>query len=119
MRRGEGFRAIAESLARDGPAAGRELFLVGIGARPGAWALAEPALARCDARALDPSPYLSRVRGRVDLVHGADDDVILYAHSHALAAALVNADARVHVTGLYGHTGSSATKLAALPRELA
>jgi pimeloyl-ACP methyl ester carboxylesterase len=115
----ERFVAIAEELAPGVPEPVRELFLVGIGARPGAWVRAEPALARYDSRPLDPRPYLPRVRGRVDLVHGAADDVIPYAHSHALAAGLVNADVRVHVTGLYGHTGASAGKLAQLPRELA
>ena len=114
--------AIAERLAPGVPAPVRELFLVGTGARPGAWELAEPALrAFCAAPsfALDPSPYLARVRGRVDLVHGAGDDVIPFEQSQALAAGLTGAAARVHVTGLYGHTGASWTRLAALPRELA
>jgi pimeloyl-ACP methyl ester carboxylesterase len=119
MKQRDRFVAIAEELAPDVPAPVRELFLVGVGVRPGAWDLARAALAAFDARALDPAPYLPRVRGRVDLVHGADDDVIPYAHAHALAAKLANADARVHVTGLYGHTGGSGTRLRALPRELA
>ncbi|MGE5181120.1 MAG: hypothetical protein ACM31C_03615 [Acidobacteriota bacterium] len=113
------FVAIAEELAPEVPEPVRELFLVGIGARPGAWELAAPALAKFDASALDPAPYLARVRGRVDLVHGADDDVIPFEQSHALAAALTNADVRVHVTGMYGHTGASMATLAALPKELA
>jgi len=97
------------------PAPVRELFLAGI--RPGAWSIAEPALARFDARELDPRPYLSRVRAHVELVHGADDDVIPYTQSHALAARLPHA--RTHITGMYGHTGASGSRLAALPRELA
>jgi pimeloyl-ACP methyl ester carboxylesterase len=115
----ERYVEIAEELAPNVPQPVRELFLVGIGARPGAWQLAEPALARFDARPLDPTPYLPRVRGRVELVHGADDDVIPFEQSHALAAALVNADVRVHVTGLYGHTGAASARLGGLPRELA
>ena len=111
--------AIAEQLAPSVPEPVRELFLIGVGARDGAWHLAEPALAKFDASALDPTPYLSRVRGRVDLVHGADDDVIPFEQSHALAAALTNADVHVHVTGMYGHTGASMAKLVALPKELA
>lgn len=111
--------AIAEELAPGVPAAVRELFLIGTGARPGAWQLAEPALARFDARPLDPAPYLSRIRGTVELVHGADDDVIPFEQSHALAAQLTAADVRVHVTGLYGHTGASFGRLVKLPRELA
>jgi pimeloyl-ACP methyl ester carboxylesterase len=111
--------AIAEELAPGVPEAVRELFLVGIGARPGAWELARPALAAFDARPLDPRPLLARVRGRVDLVHGADDDVIPFEQSHALAAALTAADVRTHITGMYGHTGASGARLTALPRELA
>jgi pimeloyl-ACP methyl ester carboxylesterase len=118
MKARDRFVAIAEQLAPDVPAAVRELFLVGIGARPGAWELAEPALARFDSRALDPKPYLPRVRCRVDLVHGADDDVIPFQQSHELAARLVAADVRVHITGMYGHTGASAARIRAIPKEL-
>ncbi len=113
------YQAVAAELAPAVPEAVRELFLVGVGARPGAWSLAESALPHVDVRALDPVPYLARVRGRVDLVHGADDDVIPFEHAHQLAERLVHADARVHVTGLYGHTGASFGRLLALPRELA
>ncbi|HEX4452657.1 MAG TPA: alpha/beta hydrolase [Kofleriaceae bacterium] len=113
----ERYLAIAEQLAPSVPADVRELFLAGI--RPGAWPVAEPALALADRRDLEPARFLAHVRGRVDLVHGADDDVIPVEHVHRLAAGLVNADVRVHVTGLYGHTGAGFGKLAALPRELA
>jgi pimeloyl-ACP methyl ester carboxylesterase len=96
----------------------RELYLVGTGALPGAAALALPALARFDARALDPSPYLPRITGRVDLVHGKDDDVIPYEHAHRLAAGLSRAEVRVHLTGMYGHTGAARPPLSAAAREL-
>ncbi len=112
------FVAVAEELAPGVPDAIRELFLVGVGARPGAAPLALEALTRFDARALDPSPYLDRITGRVDLVHGVDDDVIPFEHSHALAARLTRADARVHVTGMYGHTGASRLQLTSAAREL-
>lgn len=118
MKARERFTVVAAELAATVPEPVRELFLIGVGARDGAWALAEPGLRAFDASALDPAPYLPRVRGRVELVHGADDDVIPFEQSHALAAALVNARVRVHITGLYGHTGASGGKLAALPREL-
>jgi len=118
MKARERFVAVAEQLAPEVPAAVRELFLVGIGARPGAWEIAEPALARFDASALDPSPYLSRITNRVELVHGMDDDVIPFEQSHALAAQLTQADVRVHITGLYGHTGSQRPPLSALGKEL-
>jgi pimeloyl-ACP methyl ester carboxylesterase len=113
------FAAIAEELLPTVPPAVRELFLVGTGARPGAVDLALPALARFDARPLDPAPYLPRVTGRVDLVHGVDDDVIPFEHASALAAGLVHADVRVHLTGMYGHTGASRPPLSAAARELA
>jgi len=112
------FTAIADELAPDVAEHLRELFHVGIGSRPGAFELAMPALARFDGRALDPSPYLARIRGRVDLVHGTDDDVIPFEQSHALAAQLVHADARVHITGMYGHTGSQAPRLSAAAKEM-
>ena len=119
MKARERFVAIAEELAPEVPASVRELFLVGIGARPGAWELAVPALVDFDATALDPAPYLPRVRCRVDLVHGVDDDVIPFEQSHALAKLLVNADVHTHVTGLYGHTGAQRPPLGALAKELA
>ena len=114
----ERFVAIANELAPSVPAAVRELFLIGIGATPGAAELATEALTRFDGSELDPAPYLPRVTGRVDLVHGADDDVIPFEHSHALAAALPNARVRVHVTGMYGHTGVSRPRLATAAKEL-
>ena len=71
-----------------------------------------------DARALDPSPYLPRVRGRVDLVHGADDDVIPFEQVARARQALDRADARVHITGLYGHTGASKPGMTTMATEL-
>ena len=118
MKARERFYAIAEELAPEIPDSVRELFLVGIGVRPGAWDLALPALAKVDVTALDPTPYLPRIRNRVELVHGADDDVIPFEQSHVLAAALVNADVRVHITGMYGHTGTQRPPIAAMAKEL-
>jgi pimeloyl-ACP methyl ester carboxylesterase len=117
MKLDNAFVAVAEELAPSVPEAVRELFLVGIGALPGARELALAALETFDARALDPAPYLSRISHRVDLVHGTDDDVIPYEHSHALAARLPNA--RVHVTGMYGHTGASKLRLGRAVKDVA
>lgn len=114
----ERFVPIAEELAAQVPASIRELFRIGVGAVPGAWELAERALAVFDARDLDPSPYLARITGRVDLVHGADDDVIPYTQSLALAQRLPNADVRVHITGMYGHTGAHRPPVRVLAKEL-
>jgi pimeloyl-ACP methyl ester carboxylesterase len=113
----ERFEPIAEELAASVPAGVRDLYRIGVGVTPGAADLALAALARFDASALDPAPYLPRIANRVELVHGVDDDVIPYEHAHALAAALP--DARVHLTGLYGHTGSVLPPIASAAKELA
>ena len=120
MKARERYVAVAEAMAPDVPEAIRELFLVGVGAQPGAAELAVPVLRAMGGgpRDLDPSPYLPRVRGRVELVHGADDDVIPFEQSHALAAALTGANVRVHVTGAYGHTGASSLGVRGTLREL-
>ena len=55
---------------------------------------------------------------RVDLVHGTDDDVVPFEQSHALASQLTHADVRVHITGMYGHTGSQTPRLSAAAKEL-
>jgi pimeloyl-ACP methyl ester carboxylesterase len=118
LKQRERFVAIAEELAPSVPAIVRDLFLVGIGVTPGAADLARDALTRFDASALDPSPDLARITNRVDLVHGVDDDVIPYEHSHALARALPNAKVRVHLTGMYNHTGAARPPLATAAKEL-
>ena len=41
-----------------------------------------------------------------------------YTESLALAQRLPNADARVHITGMYGHTGAHRPPLRVLAREL-
>lgn len=119
MKARERFVAIANELAPDVPASVRDLFLQGIGVTPGAWDLAVPALRDFDATDLDPTPYMARVRNRVELVHGTDDDVIPYEQSQTLAARLVHATVRLHITGLYGHTGARRPPLSALAREAA
>ena len=116
MKARDRYAALADELAPGVPEAVRARFVHGVTGET--WSLAEPALRRYDAAQLDPAPYLPRVRGRVDLVHGTDDDVIPYAHSNRLAAALTAADVRVHLTGLYGHTGVSRPTLRAAAREL-
>jgi pimeloyl-ACP methyl ester carboxylesterase len=110
------FVPIAEEIAPSVPDSVRELYRVGVGVTPGAVDIAMPALEKFDASPLDPTPYLPRVHNRVDLVHGMDDDVIPFEQSHDLAKQLPNA--RVHVTGLYGHTGSQRPPIGALAKEL-
>ena len=99
-------RAVREDVAPEW----RALYDVGTGLAPGALEHVTDALTRFDATGIDPTPYLARVRCRVDLVHGVDDDVIPYEHSQQLAAAMPNADVRVHITGMYGHTGAAKPK---------
>lgn len=111
----DAFVPIAEAITV--PESVRELFLIGVGARPGAAALALDALSRFDDRDLDPRPYLPRIRCRVDLVHGTDDDVIPFEHSHALHRLLPTS--HVHITGLYGHTGAATRSPAAITSEIA
>jgi pimeloyl-ACP methyl ester carboxylesterase len=118
LKRDDRYQAVAHDLLPEVPEPVRELFLVGVGVLPGARELVFDALDRFDASALDPAPYLARITNRVDLVHGTDDDVIPFEHSQRLAAALVNADARLHITGLYGHTGSQRPPLASAAREM-
>lgn len=113
------FVAVAEELAPTVPDSVRELFLVGIGARDGSIPMAFDALTRFDARQLDPSPYLPRITCPVHLLHGSDDDVIPFEQSHELAAKLTSTPAKVHVTGLYDHTGSTLPSIGGLARELA
>jgi pimeloyl-ACP methyl ester carboxylesterase len=119
MKARERFVAVAQELAPSVPDSVRDLYLLGIGVTPGAWDVAVPALRDFDATDLDPSPYLARVRNRVELVHGTDDDVIPYEQSQTLAQRLVNARVRLHITGLYGHTGAQRPPLSALAREAA
>jgi pimeloyl-ACP methyl ester carboxylesterase len=119
MKERQRFVAIAEELAPDVPPGVRDLFLIGVGATPGAYELAIPALARFDATALDPSPFLPRVRCPVDLVHGLSDDVIPFEQSQVLASRLAHTAVRVHLTGLYGHTGAQRATLSAIGKELA
>jgi pimeloyl-ACP methyl ester carboxylesterase len=116
MKARERFTAAAAAVAV--PAHVQALYDIGVGVTPGAAALALAALDTFDGRAVDPAPYLPRITNRVELVHGVDDDVIPFEQSHALAAMLVNADVRVHVTGMYGHTGAQRPKLSDAVREL-
>lgn len=118
MKQDERYLAAARAVRPEVPAEVADLYDIGTGLRPGAPELVLDALARFDSAALDPTPYLARIRSRVDLVHGQDDDVIPFEHSHALAEAMPNADVRVHITGLYGHTGSQTPTLASAAREL-
>lgn len=88
----------------------REWYRVGIGTAPGALERCTTALSRSGERHafLDPRPHLGGIRCPVHLIHGVDDDVIPYPQSQEIAAALpAHVDARVYLTGLYGHTAKA------------
>jgi pimeloyl-ACP methyl ester carboxylesterase len=118
MKQDARYLAVAREVRDSVPSGVHALYDVGTGITPGAAELVLDALTRFDASGIDPTPYLARVKSRVDLVHGVDDDVIPFEHTHALAAAMPNADVRVHITGLYGHTGSAMPKLATAAKEM-
>ena len=69
---------------------------------------------------MDPRESIARYQGRSVVVHGRDDDVVPIGEAHALHTALSAAggDSRLHLTGMYGHTGSSRFALMDAGREL-
>jgi pimeloyl-ACP methyl ester carboxylesterase len=105
------WQAVARDILPGVPAELREWFAIGVGLEPGALERCDDALAHFGgprAAFLDPLPHLGGIRCPVHLVHGVDDDVIPYPQSQKLAAALApHVDARVYLTGLYGHTAKS------------
>ena len=100
----------------------RDAFLVGCGLAPGGEELLEEGLRKVgDAYAwADPRKHLANARPRVAIVHGRDDDVIPYFEAYKIRAALPpNHPHELHVTGMYGHTGSSLPSPRAAVREIA
>jgi pimeloyl-ACP methyl ester carboxylesterase len=95
----------------------RPLFLAGCGAAPGCDDECLAALGRMDLAFADPRPSLADVRCPVHVLHGVDDDVIPHTQAAELARHLPRA--RVHLTGLYAHTGRGRVRIASLARELA
>lgn len=91
------------------PAPHRQLFLVGSGAEPGAAELVTAALARAQEPLAFASPAraLERLTCPVVICHGRDDDVIPWGEARKLAQVLEpRVPTRLHLTGLYGHTGA-------------
>jgi pimeloyl-ACP methyl ester carboxylesterase len=109
---------IAAGIAASLAGGDKELFLAGCGLRDGAEALLEEGLARSgDAFAFaDPRPALARVKSPIVIVHGKDDDVIPWTEAEKLAAAAPRA--KLLITGMYGHTGSSKVDVRAMGREV-
>lgn len=99
------------SAAQEDPRA-RELFLIGCGLVPGALALIDDGLARGDFGYLDPIPFLGEVHCPVEIIHGADDDVIPWTEASKLHDTLApHTPVQTWLTGLYGHTGSDTPSL--------
>ncbi|MCB9524455.1 MAG: hypothetical protein H6702_13940 [Myxococcales bacterium] len=103
------WQAVARAHGAALPAPLRALFLKGCGVGPQGAQAVMRALARGGPRPwLDPRPVLPDIHCPVDLVHGADDDVIPHTELAALAAAFgADQTVRTWLTGLYGHTGSA------------
>ncbi len=113
-------RPIAEALAAELPPARRELFMIGCGLERGGAALLEAGLAHAGEHFAftDPSAHLGRIATPVVIGHGRDDDVIPFSEAHKLALALpIGHRHRVHITGMYGHTGSTVPGPSALAHE--
>jgi len=111
---------VAEAIADDLDPAQRDLFMIGCGLRPGGAALLEVGLARAGNHFdfTDPTERLGRIGTPVVISHGRDDDVIPYTEANKLRASLpADLPNRVHITGMYGHTGSAVPKAGELTGE--
>ncbi|MBS2011636.1 MAG: hypothetical protein JST00_01885 [Deltaproteobacteria bacterium] len=121
LKRGEARAPHALAIARELAAPERAFFLTACGLEGSVEALLEAGLARAGDRFAwaDPRPFLARMRPRVVIVHGRDDDVIPWSEALSLAKALpASHPHEVIFTGLYGHTGSALPSPSALAREL-
>ena len=101
---------IAEQIASTLPSDQQRLFTIGCGLAPGGAALLELGLARAGDRFAftDPAPRLARITAPVVISHGRDDDVVPYLEAGKLRDALPGHHPhRLHITGMYGHTGSA------------
>lgn len=91
-----------------------ELFLQTTGVLPGSRELFERALGDKDIGFLDPLPWARQVQCPAVVAHGREDDVIPFEQAAILAAALPHS--RLHLTGLYSHSGHSGIGM--IPAEL-
>jgi len=122
MKAPERYRPVAQAIAGELPANGRELFLMACGIAPGGLELALAALEQSPPRDfLDPRPAMQTgLKAPLHLIHGADDDVIPPSEMRRLAAsAPAGVRVRTYLTGLYSHThAEDAAGPGALVREL-
>jgi pimeloyl-ACP methyl ester carboxylesterase len=110
--------AVARRMVADGAVerADAALFLAGCGVGEGSEAPVLPLLEGDVTGWMDPRDDLAQVRCPVDVVHGAQDDVIPVEEAEALVEVARRAAARfgqrpprLWRTGWYGHTGQGAT----------
>lgn len=116
MRRGGASVAVAAKIHRtiEDPIA-RALFAESTALEGDPSALLERALRRGRDKLawLDPAALMRAVRVATYVLHGADDDVIPHTQARRFAEHIPPAHlAGVHVTGLYGHTGSAEVSFA-------
>ena len=113
------YGAIAREIGERIPASVRDIYLHGVGLTPDWMPFALDCIerGRVGEAALDAVPMLADVRCRVDIVHGRNDDVIPVEQAHVLANGMINADVRVHLTGLYDHSGGARPPLSMIVKE--
>jgi pimeloyl-ACP methyl ester carboxylesterase len=114
-------RPMVEALAADLEPAQRELFRVGCGMAPGGAALLEVGLVGAGDffDFTNVSAALGRVTAPVVISHGRDDDVIPFTEAAKLRDALRGDQRhRLHLTGLFDHTGSTAPSPGAVVGEV-
>ena len=116
MKAPERYREVALEIARGVPDSVKQLYLHGIGLTSDwmPFALDCIKLGAEGEAAIDAIPYLADVRCRVDILHGRNDDVIPVEQAQVLADGMINADVRVHLTGLYDHSGGARPPLSVL-----
>jgi hypothetical protein len=97
----------------------RDVFLLGCGAADGGVDVCHEALTCVDLSFTSPFVEAQRLRSRVMVVHGADDDVVAPTQAEAIRRVVApHAPVEVHVTGLYGHTGAQRPGLRGVAHEL-
>jgi pimeloyl-ACP methyl ester carboxylesterase len=101
------------------PPAHRALFRVGAAGLDQSGELVEAALerGRAEFACVSPRIALAQIRCPVVICHGLEDDVIPWGEATKLHRALGHAPVRLHLTGLYAHTGAGPLKLTAVARE--
>jgi pimeloyl-ACP methyl ester carboxylesterase len=111
MKVDRGFEASALAIAANLNGPVREVFLKATRVEPGVEEMVQDALTLAAGAFdwMDPAPHLGRLPVPVTIVHGRDDDVIPFEESLALAEGLrvSGTDVRLHLTGMFGHTGKA------------